>query len=416
MIQVTHFSQLVLAALCAFIPISIAGANIFWGIAVLLGCYLLVTSQPHRNSILLIVQKPFSWFLAFFLLLSISVFYSAVGYWEAIRALSKYTEILLMPVLAYVIVRTPEAKRWGLLGFSSAMLLTLLLSYARYFDSVIFTYEVFNQVFPRVGELNNPTIFKLHITHNLFMAFAVLLWTSLAQQAVSQSKWRMVFWLLLALLGAFNVLVMIQGRTGHLALMLALVFFLIQRFRYRGVVYALAVLPLVVICLYSWSVNFHDRIDKAIFEIVNWAQGLQPEHHSSMGVRLDYIMVSLRLALENLWLGTGVGSFGIVYGPFAKMYGLPNTINPHNQYIFFLVELGLVGVVTFILLNLSCWKAAYSLDGFWGSAVRLVILIYGIANFFNSFLYDAAESLFFSVFMAFAFSELLRHQGGRAEV
>jgi hypothetical protein len=31
-----------------------------------------------------------------------------------------------------------------------------------------------------------------------------------------------------------------------------------------------------------------------------------------------------------------------------------------------------------------------------------------ISNFFNSFLFDFAESLFFSAFMALAFSELLR--------
>jgi hypothetical protein len=40
-------------------------------------------------------------------------------------------------------------------------------------------------------------------------------------------------------------------------------------------------------------------------------------------------------------------------------------------------------------------------------ATRIVLLTYGFANLFNSFLFDFSESLFFSAFMALAFSELL---------
>jgi hypothetical protein len=43
-------------------------------------------------------------------------------------------------------------------------------------------------------------------------------------------------------------------------------------------------------------------------------------------------------------------------------------------------------------------------------ATRIVLLSYGVANLFNSFLFDFAESLFFSAFMALAFSELLREK------
>lgn len=406
MIKLAHIQLIMLTAMCVSMPLSVAGANIFWAFAVLLGCYLILRDPLNLKIDCVLADQPFVWFSGLFFLLGISVLYSQVGYAGALKSLAKYTEILLMPVLAYVIARTPRGREWGLRGFSFAMLVTLALSYARYFDSPLFSSGVLSELFPHLGQLDNPTVFKLHITHNLFMAMAVVLWASFAYKILNQSKLQTIFWLIVALLGAFNVLVMIQGRTGHVALLLAAGFFLIQLYGKKGFLYALVTVPLIVFLLYFGSQNFHHRIDEAIAQILSWARGVQS--NSSMGVRMDYLMLGFKLALENILFGTGVGSFGVAYGAFAQSYGLPGTINPHNQYIFFLVELGLVGIVTFILLNWVCWRSSYRISPSWGSAVRLMLLIYGVANFFNSFLYDAAESLFFSVFMAYAFSELVR--------
>jgi O-antigen ligase len=406
MIKLVHIQLITLTAMCVSMPLSVAGANIFWVFSVLLGCYLIFRGPLSLKVDSASAGQPFVWFFGLFFLLGISVLYSQVGYAGALKSLAKYTEILLMPVLAYMIARTPRAREWGLRGFSFAMLVTLALSYARYFDSALFSSGVLSELFPNLGKLDNPTVFKLHITHNLFMAMAVVLWASFAYKVINQSKLQMIFWLIVALLGAFNVLLMIQGRTGHVALLLAAGFFLIQRYGKKGFVYALAIVPLMVFLLYFWTHNFHHRIDEAIAQILSWAQGVQS--NSSMGVRMDYLMLGFKLALENILLGCGVGSFGVAYGALAQSYGLPGTINPHNQYIFFLVELGLVGIITYILLNCVCWRSSYRISPSWGVAVRFILLIYGFGNFFNSFLYDAAESLFFSVFMAYAFSELLQ--------
>lgn len=67
-----------------------------------------------------------------------------------------------MPFLAYVIARTPRRREWGLRGFSCAMLVTLTLSYARYFDSPLFDSGALGEIFPHLGRIDNPTVFKLH--------------------------------------------------------------------------------------------------------------------------------------------------------------------------------------------------------------------------------------------------------------
>jgi O-antigen ligase len=91
-------------------------------------------------------------------------------------------------------------------------------------------------------------------------------------------------------------------------------------------------------------------------------------------------------------------------------FGFVQSENPHNQYILFLVETGLIGLGAFLYLNYICWNFSRHLSQFWMHATRIVLLSYGVANLFNSFLFDFAESLFFSAFMALAFSELLREK------
>lgn len=69
-----------------------------------------------------------------------------------------------------------------------------------------------------LGGLNpqNPTVFKLQITQNVFMAFAALIWLTRAFGQSGVLRWCYGAWVLLA---TANVLLMVQGRTGYVALL-----------------------------------------------------------------------------------------------------------------------------------------------------------------------------------------------------
>ena len=93
------------------------------------------------------------------------------------------------------------------------MALTLIISYLLYFG---LPFSTFNLGWIISGEVENPTVFKLQITHNFFMALAVFLWFQEGLRA-QRLEMKLVYWLACCL-GIANVLIMIGGRTGYVAL------------------------------------------------------------------------------------------------------------------------------------------------------------------------------------------------------
>ncbi|MQC12972.1 O-antigen biosynthesis protein, partial [Morganella morganii] len=63
---------------------------------------------------------------------------------------------------------------------------------------------------------DNPVVFRQHITQNVFMSFAVLLWLS---RAFTQPGLRCAAYGVAAALGTLNILFMVQGRTGYVSLL-----------------------------------------------------------------------------------------------------------------------------------------------------------------------------------------------------
>ena len=94
------------------------------------------------------------------------------------------------------------------------MLVTLFPSYLIW--SGLFPEGVFR------GNATDPTVFRLHVTQNFFMAFASF---APARLARSESKKALRGLLLRGVLALFNVIFMVQGRTGYLVVALLLIFF-----------------------------------------------------------------------------------------------------------------------------------------------------------------------------------------------
>ncbi len=65
----------------------------------------------------------------------------------------------------------------------------------------------------------NPTIFKLQITQNFFMALAALLWLALAFNSQGWKRWG---YGLLVVAASYSILFLILGRTGYVALVVGL--------------------------------------------------------------------------------------------------------------------------------------------------------------------------------------------------
>jgi O-antigen ligase len=103
----------------------------------------------------------------------------------------------------------------------------------------------------------------------------------------------------------------------------------------------------------------------------------------------------------------GIAGYEEGYRQVSKNINVDHGVNPHNQYLLFLTQMGFVGLIAFLWLNYVVWVEASRLEKPWRLWVRGVILGYAAANIFNSMLLDFSEGIFFSASLAIAFSCLL---------
>ncbi len=390
-----------------FLAISTALSNIFLALIMILGVYKIFIDWDTFK--LIFQSEPFRSFFYFALMLIFSALLNYHYLLEAWIGLYKYIELFYLPVLAFLFSSKKKYRQFYINSFISAAVLVLVISYLRYFDAAILKNDLIVQYLVKLGDPSNPTVFKWHITQNFFMALAVLYCFHITIKLSFKLNLKFFIYAIFSIAGFFNVLFMVQGRTGHLVLLIGLVYLLIVRFRRMGFLFFLFSLAGLLI----FSENFSARLALGLAEVNAW-RPLAPTEGSA-GIRVEFIYNSLQLFVNNFFFGSGLGSFARVYADYVANLGMVKPVNPHNQYILFLVEAGIVGFAAFLALNYVCWQSSARLSDFWKHATRIILLSYGVANLFNSFLFDFSESLFFSIFMALAFSELIKFKKSAAK-
>lgn len=364
------------------IPVSVALDNIL--VVLLLACWL--AGARYREKLALVRDNPVAMICCvLFLAYALASLYSVGDSKDLLHALDKAAVFLLVPILVSTL-RDDSARHLALDAFAAAMLVTLFLSFLAWFGAM-----------PENRLLKNgnfgPVVFKYHITHSLLMAFGAYLFAVKARCA-SQigTRWTCA---LIAVLAAFNVLFMVQGRTGQLVLAALLCYLLFWSLRWRGVLIAAAVAGFIGGAAYLLpSSALHQRTALAAKEIAEWRAG-EPST-TSIGQRLEFYRNSLKIVRENPLLGVGTGGFPEAYRRQVAGTAMAPTRNPHNEYLMMAVQLGLVGLGLLLYLFGSQWKLATNLPSRSDQALaRGLVLAIAIASLVSSTLIDHTEGLFY---------------------
>jgi O-antigen ligase len=143
----------------------------------------------------------------------------------------------------------------------------------------------------------------------------------------------------------------------------------------------------------KYSSVIQQGLSNAQSDLLAYSQG---NANSSVGVRLEWYKNSFKLIQEHPMLGHGTGSFkneyarisGIVDGPLSSN-------NPHNDYIWLSIELGLLGAVLLLgLLLTAAWQGRH-LDLAWRLTLYAMLTGMGVATLANSFFTDNITGLAF---------------------
>ncbi|WP_411704070.1 O-antigen ligase family protein [Edaphovirga cremea] len=364
--------------------VSLPTSNALMNTALVLALVCLLWQRDFRH-VMPLLRQPLVWLPALmFALLAVSLLTQHHDYGP--KMVGKYQKLLYVLPLALFFLADPRLITRFINGFLLA-------------NAVILTISLTSGVWHvTLGGLNplNPTVFKLQITQNVFMAFAALVWLS---RAFAQSGLKRWGYGALVLLATANVLLMVQGRTGYVALFVGVGLWLLltlPRWQRIGV---LACGLLVAMALVLIPNRATERLTLGLQEVRSCVLASADQAYqacdNSMGQRTAFARESLRLIKQAPLLGNGAGSFW--YGNAETGYSVHN---PHNEYLLETVQNGLLGLALFLGWMLCCFQVAWRQPAARRNLLVAVLGSYMACHLFNSFLLDSAEGHLFMMLAA----------------
>lgn len=303
-----------------------------------------------------------------------------------LKAIADQWKIWLLPVFLTAV--RWERRWWYAAAFIAGVTVTMVLISLAWFDLLGY-----------IGLSSHLSILSNHIVFTPMLAFAIYL---LLHQVLWGELRGLQRWLVLVLAGLMVFTVFITtGRAGQIAFFILLTLLLFQYF-HRNVLKAaaltLVLLPLVFIVGYRLSPVFQARVD-----LVRQNIGTFEENpFTSVGLRLLFWKNSREIIKQSPWFGVGTGGFAATYARvnLQRSPTIPPTDNPHNQYIFAMVQQGVLGLSALLCLFFIQVQQAWRTPDGW-QRIRLAFpLFFLVIMMTDSYLNTYSSGFLFSLFSA----------------
>lgn len=217
--------------------------------------------------------------------------------------------------------------------------------------------------------------FYWHQTYALLLAFGLML--TLFYIFTSKNLKYKIPYIFISLL-IFSALVIVPGRAGYLVFLVSVPFFVYKLPKVRNFLKILALCILTAGLLFISPV-VRDRISQGFEDIKEYRAG---NINTAIGWRLHLMDVSLEIIKENPLFGIGTGGFKDELKKYKTDPDLPDSSQPHNNFLYMAVSFGIIGVILliwlFVLLFRNGWKNFNRVEGFSIFMCAIVIFIGGM--------------------------------------
>lgn len=201
-----------------------------------------------------------------------------------------------------------------------------------------------------------------------------------------------------------NVVFVSMSRSGYIAIFCVMLVCYVRMRGGKSILWTTMAVALTVLAVLSFSPNVRDRIKLGIEEVETYRTS---PTLTSAGVRMVFLINTLQLAREQPLFGYGTGSFARVYrerfGAESQGWQGGVTSDPHNQYLFILVENGLLGMGVFLALLVLGLRAA-RVPGPYTGILQAALFAWCMTSLFNSHFRTFPEGhliwLFFGAMLA----------------
>ena len=376
-----------ITALFLLFPIALGLSNIILILVLILFAATISAAYLKRDA----WSWPGIWLMALFGMVLIGTLYtSAPWHWVSVD-LSKYVKFVCAVVLMLLLVRFPQWQNRAIWAFVAAMLFILASTWL----NVWFVLPWSVTKTPGWGMSHH--VFGDYITQNVMMSFLVVVaLTKVQSRWISRAS---LFWLLVAVLGGGSITHLSSGRTGVLLLLAGLVSWMLMRWGGKKLWIGLSVLVLVMSGVLASSSVMRERV------ALGWAEfgNRDVDEMSSIGHRAYNYRTVPKMMAESPIVGHGTGAY---HTEICRFLDKPEWCDnfrwhPHNQFLLFGANHGLIGVLMYVALLGSLYRVAMRSDHAQGKVLLVSLTsILVVGSMINSPLFSSRESHFFLFMMA----------------
>ena len=198
-----------------------------------------------------------------------------------------------------------------------------------------------------------------------------------------------------------------KSRTANLIFVLLCILVLLKHFTmsWRSVLWLLGFVIMFVAAWQSAS-DLRVRVIGTINDVYAFSQG---EKISDEGIRLEMYSVTSQMIVDKPWTGHGIATWPSQYLKYAK--GLPSagTRTPHNDYLFYAAELGLIGLAALLSIWFTQLTVAWKIGGSHGMRLGMLGVAIMVAGMFNAVLRDAVFGMPFMILLAIPLAGVTRN-------
>ena len=290
------------------------------------------------------VITPMSFLIVSFVILTV---FSSVTSFNPQKSIVTMFLYVLFAFAYFLIVNTVKTKnQWYNIVITfiiSGFLVSCIGIYQNFFMETTDTSWIDEDMFEEIGTrvystLENPNVLGQYLVLLTPLAFSMM-WSAKAKSS------KLILLVITAAMG--GCLIFTWSRAAWVGIILAIGFFLLMKDRRWSALCILALIALPFV--------LPDSIILRITSIGNVKD-------SSTAYRVSVWIASLRIA-GDYWLsgiGLGTGAFERVYQHYA-LNGAGFALHSHNFYIQLVVEMGILGLVVFLLIIFASYKGIASI-------------------------------------------------------
>jgi O-antigen ligase len=333
---------------------------------------------------------------ALFALYAASLAWTAGPRHQALEQLASY-RVLLMPL---VFVPALSQRAWRDRTLAALLLslgLVLALSVVQWLSPLPFAKATLD---PMGRETRDAYVFTDRIRQSVHLSL-LLLWSAGTWLLVREAPARLRLAVAaIAVVCVVDMLWLLKGRTGY-ALVGGLSLYLLHaRFGARGVVAGVVAGSVVAATVWAGMPLFSARLAGSATEVRAY---LETGANNATGERLEMWSNSLRMIADAPVLGHGIESYPTLsQAMYAAKGRVPLEVyhDPHQEFLYVGVELGLVGLALLVAGLVGVWRVAGRFDDAWRWIARGIVVAYASAGLFNGLLNVGWTGYFFGLLLA----------------